>query len=168
MFLPLSRKLTEYVFSSCNNLNVWRNLLEFDQEFEIFTGLKLTSERLQPSSFTVEAVVGGAAAVPNDSTTDRESVNKEDYPRANSENGDDSGDPKMVRICDKLIEVFMVDKPNPVDWRRLLAFSKEWDNIRPHFFERCQERADKEDDPGMKHKLLRLGRKLKEVTFIDF
>ncbi|KAK1406773.1 hypothetical protein QVD17_38381 [Tagetes erecta] len=126
-------------------------------------GLKLTSERLQPSSFTVEAVVGGAAAVPNDSTTDKESVNEEDYPRANSENGDDSGDIKMVRICDKLIEVFMVDKPNPVDWRRLLAFSKEWDNIRPHFFERCQERANKEDDPGMKHKLLRLGRKLKEV-----
>lgn len=116
----------------------------------------MTSQRLQPSTFTVEAVVGDATAVPNDSTTMSNSENGE-------ENVNDSGDPKMVRICDKLIEVFMVDKPNPIDWRRLLAFSKEWDTIRPHFFERCQERADREDDPGMKHKLLRLARKLKEV-----
>ncbi|KAF5955396.1 hypothetical protein HYC85_008252 [Camellia sinensis] len=72
-------------------------------------------------------------------------------------------DQKMTRICDKLIDVFMVDKPNTTDWRRLIAFSKEWDNIRPHFYKRCQDRADSEDDPGMKHTLLRLGRKLKEV-----
>ncbi|POO04070.1 hypothetical protein TorRG33x02_003740 [Trema orientale] len=72
-------------------------------------------------------------------------------------------DQKMIRVCDKLIEVFLVDKPTPTDWRRLLAFSKEWDSIRPHFYKRCQERAASEDDPGMKHKLLRLGRKLKEV-----
>ncbi|XP_020087829.1 uncharacterized protein At4g37920, chloroplastic isoform X1 [Ananas comosus] len=72
-------------------------------------------------------------------------------------------DSKMIRICDKLIEVFMVDKPTTTDWRRLLAFSREWDNIRPHFFKRCQERADAEVDPEMRHKLLRLGRKLKEI-----
>lgn len=76
-------------------------------------------------------------------------------------------DQKMIRVCDKLIEVFLVDKPTPTDWRRLLAFSKEWDSIRPHFYRRCQERADGEDDPGMKHKLLRLGRKLKEVDGQD-
>lgn len=70
---------------------------------------------------------------------------------------------KMTKVCDKLIEVFMIDKPTPKDWRRLIAFSKEWDNIRPHFFNRCQDRAASEDDPGMKHKLLRFGRKLKEV-----
>lgn len=69
----------------------------------------------------------------------------------------------MIRICDKLIGVFMVDKPTPTDWRRLLIFSKEWDSIRPHFYKRCQEKADGESDPGMKHKLLRLARKLKEV-----
>ncbi|KAL4565970.1 hypothetical protein LXL04_030077 [Taraxacum kok-saghyz] len=118
--------------------------------------LKLTSQRSQPSNFTVEAVVGDTTAVPNDSTT------KSSTEIAES-NINDSDDPKMVRICDKLIEVFMVDKPNPGDWRKLLAFSKEWDTIRPHFFERCQEKADKEDDLNMKHKLLRLGRKLKEV-----
>lgn len=77
-----------------------------------------------------------------------------------SEQLDDS---KMIRICDKLIGVFMVDKPTPTDWRRLLTFSKEWNNIRPHFYKRCQDKADSESDPGMKHKLLRLARKLKEV-----
>ncbi|KAK3152760.1 hypothetical protein QOZ80_2BG0163210 [Eleusine coracana subsp. coracana] len=70
---------------------------------------------------------------------------------------------KMVKICDKLIGVFMVDKPTPTDWRKLIAFSREWDNIRPHFFKRCQERADAEPNPEMKHNLLRLSRKLKEI-----
>ncbi|OWM90211.1 hypothetical protein CDL15_Pgr006532 [Punica granatum] len=72
----------------------------------------------------------------------------------------------MVRVCDELIEVFIVDKPTPTDWRRLLAFSREWSNIRPHFYKRCQDRADSVDDPGMKHKLLRLSRKLKEDDLI--
>ncbi|XP_071702517.1 uncharacterized protein At4g37920 [Rutidosis leptorrhynchoides] len=128
------------------------------------TGLKVSSERLLPSGFRVEAVVGDSTtAVPNDSTTNKESNNEQAYPSCSSENDDEFGDPKMVKICDKLIEVFMVDKPNPGDWRKLLAFSKEWDTLRPHFFERCQERADKENDPGMKHTFLRLARKLKEV-----
>lgn len=74
---------------------------------------------------------------------------------------------KMIRVCDKLIDVFLVDKPTPTDWRKLLAFSKEWDNIRPHFYNRCQVRADNEDDPGKKHSLLRLSRKLKEVFHIS-
>ncbi|KMT07854.1 hypothetical protein BVRB_6g145520 [Beta vulgaris subsp. vulgaris] len=70
---------------------------------------------------------------------------------------------KMIRVCDKLIEVFLVDKPSATDWRRLLTFSKEWSCIRPHFFQRCQERSGSEDNPDLKHKLLRLGRKLKEI-----
>ncbi|CAN1262328.1 Uncharacterized protein At4g37920 [Linum perenne] len=70
---------------------------------------------------------------------------------------------RMFRVCDKLIEVFMVDVPNPSDWRGLLAFSREWDSIRPHFFKRCQDRADDEVDPAKKHNLFRLSRKLKEV-----
>ena len=75
-----------------------------------------------------------------------------------------TGDRKMIKISDKLIGVFMVDKPTPTDWRKLLAFSREWENIRPHFFKRCRERADAEPNPEMKHSLLRLGRKLKEVV----
>jgi len=74
---------------------------------------------------------------------------------------------RMHRVCDKLIGVFMVDKPTPTDWRRLLAFSREWNNLRPHFFARCHERADAEEDPAMKENLLRLARKLKQVSFVS-
>ncbi|CAK9173973.1 unnamed protein product [Ilex paraguariensis] len=56
-------------------------------------------------------------------------------------------DNKMVLV--KLTEVFMVDKkPAPTDWRRLFVFSKEWDNIRLHFYKQCQDRADSENDSG--------------------
>ncbi|KAK7331240.1 hypothetical protein VNO77_25459 [Canavalia gladiata] len=75
----------------------------------------------------------------------------------------DSDEIQMSRVCDKLIEVFMVEKPTPADWRKLLAFSREWKNLRPHFFARCQERADAEDNPSMKANLLRLARKLKQI-----
>lgn len=75
----------------------------------------------------------------------------------------DLEDYKITRVCDKLIGVFFVDKPTTTDWRRLLAFSKEWNHLRPHFFRRCQDRADNEVDPGKKHNLLKLARKLKEV-----
>ncbi|KAG4200713.1 hypothetical protein ERO13_A05G230700v2 [Gossypium hirsutum] len=126
--------------------------------------------------FSLAAVVGDKTAVPNncdeekisDSDSAGSSVINDEVTGDGENDGDkgnveglDSG--KMIRVCDKLIEVFLVDKPTPTDWRRLLAFSKEWNNIRPHFFQRCQERADVEGDPGMKHKLLRLGRKLKEI-----
>lgn len=69
----------------------------------------------------------------------------------------------VIRACDKLIEVFMVDMPTPTDWRRLLAFSKEWNSLRPHFFKRCLDRAGSDNDPDMKLKLHRLARKLKEI-----
>ncbi|KAI4305831.1 hypothetical protein L6164_029173 [Bauhinia variegata] len=126
--------------------------------------------------FLATAVVGDRTAVPDDysserllssGTSDEASVLGNSL--STSEKADDNDgakcldDHKMVRVCDKLIDVFMVDKPTPTDWRRLIAFSKEWNNIRPHFFRRCEYRADSENDPGMKQKLLRLGRKLKEV-----
>nr|XP_018632260.1 uncharacterized protein At4g37920-like [Nicotiana tomentosiformis] len=63
----------------------------------------------------------------------------------------------------KLSDSSMRQVNNPIDWRRLLAFSKEWNSIRPHFYNRCQNRADSESDPGMMHKLLRLQRKMREV-----
>lgn len=115
----------------------------------------------------VSAVVGDKTTVPNDCSSEEELSGSE--AGGNGVKGEEEGgvgsldDHKMTRICHKLIEVFMVDKPTTTDWRRLLAFSREWDDIRPHFFKRCQDRADVEDDPGMKHKILRLGRKLKEV-----
>lgn len=139
-------------------------------------GLLLPCEKARYCSFHA-AGVGNAIAATNESAQENMSLAGKHDPEAkddgieeHDENHKDRDvgseqldDHKMIRICDKLIGVFMVDKPTPTDWRRLLTFSKEWNNIRPHFYKRCQDRADSESDPGMKHKLLRLARKLKEV-----
>lgn len=70
---------------------------------------------------------------------------------------------KMSTVCDRMIDVFMTEKPNSSDWRKLLAFTEEWTKIRPHFFNRCRMRADDSNDPETKQNLLRLLRKVKEV-----
>ncbi|KAK1604223.1 hypothetical protein QYE76_027896 [Lolium multiflorum] len=125
----------------------------------------------QPRCSNVEAV-GDVMAAPDDYTEDSPSSSGYANGRVSEERPGGSvgeanhmaaGNQKMVKISDKLIGVFMVDKPTPTDWRKLLAFSREWDNIRPHFFRRCRERADAESNPEMKHGLLRLGRKLREI-----
>ncbi|KAL0555827.1 hypothetical protein IC582_004328 [Cucumis melo] len=127
----------------------------------------LCRDRPKKSSFST--FVRGVSAVPSDCNSETlDSLNPSPVESVRDvQNAKDSVESldqhKMTKVCDKLIEVFMIDKPTPTDWRRLIAFSKEWDNIRPHFFNRCQDRAASEDDPGMKHKLLRLGRKLKEI-----
>nr|GME04804.1 uncharacterized protein At4g37920, chloroplastic [Ipomoea batatas] len=134
--------------------------------------LSMTRMRLQPSP--LQALVADTAAIPGDSDKEHMLCSEESNPRtdhkADVKEKDDKNDTvesvddnKMVRVCDKLIGVFMVDKPSPADWRRLIGFSRNWSNIRPHFYKRCQERANTENDPGMKHKLLKLGRKLKEI-----
>ncbi|XP_022152543.1 uncharacterized protein At4g37920, chloroplastic [Momordica charantia] len=127
--------------------------------------------QVRPKKSSFSAVVRGDSAVPNDCSSENlNSSNRtliHNGPVGNVQNAEDGVEcldqHKMTEVCDKLIGVFLIDKPTPTDWRRLIAFSKEWDNIRPHFFSRCQDRAATEDDPGMKHKLLRLGRKLKEI-----
>ncbi|XP_038716987.1 uncharacterized protein At4g37920-like [Tripterygium wilfordii] len=139
-------------------------------------GFRLQVKPVRQLSLSPAAVVGDRTATPNDCCgeqlsfpdSSRATAVCEGSERDDKDKNEDDGvqevdDPKMNRICDKLIGVFMVDKPTPTDWRRLLAFSKEWDNLRPHFYKRCQDRADNEDDPGKKHSLLRLGRKLKEI-----
>ncbi|CAK8531181.1 unnamed protein product [Lathyrus sativus] len=87
------------------------------------------------------------------------------YVASQEDNSNDvlEDDNRMIGVCDKLIGVFLVDKPTPTDWRKLLAFSREWNNIRPHFFARCHDKAVSETNPAMKEKLLRLARKLKEI-----
>lgn len=97
--------------------------------------------------------------------TRRRSLQPCNYVASNEDNAssDVVDESKMIGVCDKLIGVFMVDKPTPTDWRRLLAFSREWNNIRPHFFARCNDKAVSETDPVLKEKLLRLARKLKEI-----
>ncbi|VVB11623.1 unnamed protein product [Arabis nemorensis] len=120
--------------------------------FRIREGCFLNLKHGTPQRFAISAVVDDKSVVVPKENTDA------------TDNGLEKVDmQKMIKVCDKLIEVFMVDKPKPSDWRRLLAFSKEWDNIRPHFYKRCQDRADSEDNPEMKHKVHRLARKLKEV-----
>jgi len=69
------------------------------------------------------------------------------------EEGDEEVEPgyKMSRVCDRLIDVFWVEKPTPEDWRKLLAYSEEWGKICPHFFRRCEARAkdlEAADKPG--------------------
>lgn len=134
--------------------------------------LSINGVRLRQSSFA--AAIGDTTAVSDGAVNEEMSTSKLSdsvtSQETDMENGEDREDDsegldenKMIPVCDKLIEVFLVDKPTPTDWRRLLAFSREWDNIRPHFYKRCQDRADSESDPGMKHKFLRLQRKLREV-----
>lgn len=135
--------------------------------------LPLSTSRFQ--QFSLAATTCNSTTVPNKSaqevnpTTEQSNPVADDEATGNTCEEDKNSTPegldeqKMIRVCDKLIDVFLVDKPTPRDWRRLLAFSKEWDNIRPHFYKRCQDRADNEAEPGMKHSLLRLARKLKEV-----
>lgn len=139
-------------------------------------GCRLLVNPIRPQRSSVASVVGDTTAVPSRSAGEPLSLSNSSDPTVDKdfigygEKRDGKDDPKclddnkMIRVCDKLIDVFMVDKPTPTDWRRLLAFSKEWDNIRPHFYRRCQDRADSEEDPGKKHSLLRLSRKLKEVS----
>ncbi|KAI6689363.1 hypothetical protein NL676_026191 [Syzygium grande] len=142
-----------------------------DAPKSIFSGSQMLANPVRCQNFFLAAMTDDTTVVPERSTAHDmpESEHSHNNPPATDRNEKDNlsdlslDENKMVRVCDKLIEVFLVDKPTPTDWRRLLAFSKEWSHIRPHFFRRCQERADNEDNPGMKHKLLRLGRKLKEV-----
>ncbi|KAK1314349.1 Uncharacterized protein QJS10_CPA06g00588 [Acorus calamus] len=130
--------------------------------------LRVGPIKRQRPSCIIRTMVGGTASVPSDCTeelptSDVHSDGTDNESGDGEGNTDGLSDNKMVKVCDKLIDVFMVDKTTPTDWRRLLAFSKEWSNIRPHFYKRCQEKADAEEDPGMKHRLLRLARKLKEI-----
>ncbi|KAJ6307084.1 hypothetical protein OIU78_022216 [Salix suchowensis] len=120
--------------------------------------LPVKSARRRKSSLA--AAFEGTTTVPSDCEGEKLSFSDSSEPSAFN---DDENDGKMARVCDKLIDVFMVDKPTPTDWRKLLAFSKEWNNLRPHFYKRSQERADSEDDPGKKHNLLRFARKFKEI-----
>lgn len=158
-------------------------LLEFETDpvWCVMLGYHMPSRSFSLQRPFVAAAIGGTTSVPSDCIREHssfpvqadnmdahEEFTEQDRGSRDAEPGPEClNDNRMNRVCEKLIEVFMVDKPTTTDWRRLLAFSREWTNIRPHFFQRCQERADAEHDPGMKHKLLRLGRKLKEVLVMN-
>ncbi|XVF36798.1 hypothetical protein REPUB_Repub19eG0089100 [Reevesia pubescens] len=92
---------------------------------------------------SLAAVIGEKTMAPNDcdgeqvsgpDSSDSSHIN--DEVNRDRENEDEKGnvegldDRKMIRVCDKLIEVFLVDKPTPTDWRRLLAFTESPRNAK--------------------------------------
>jgi hypothetical protein len=100
----------------------------------------------------------------NDAASSRTRSSKEGMDGSlSSENQKELETNKMNRICDKLIDVFLVEKTNPEEWHIYLAFSKEWVNIRPYFFSRCKSQAAQTQDPKRRSNLLILSRRLKEV-----
>ncbi|XP_020081630.1 uncharacterized protein At4g37920, chloroplastic-like isoform X3 [Ananas comosus] len=69
----------------------------------------------------------------------------------------------MTQFCNKMIDFFMIEKPQTKDWRKILVFRDDWSKYRENFFNRCQVRADTEKDPIMKQKLVGLARKVKKI-----
>ncbi|CAI5501591.1 unnamed protein product, partial [Closterium sp. Naga37s-1] len=104
--------------------------------------------------------------------TDKEETKLEDGKEGKEGEEEEGDDPeveagfKMSRVCDRLVDVFWVEKPEPAQWRLLLAFSAEWARIRPHFFARAKLRArdfEEQGKPDKAAELYRLARRLKEV-----
>ncbi|KAI3961286.1 hypothetical protein MKX01_007000 [Papaver californicum] len=69
----------------------------------------------------------------------------------------------ITQFCDKIIDVFLNEKPQTKDWRKLLVFREEWRKYSEKFYKQCKARADAENDNGMKQKLVLLGRKVKKI-----
>ncbi|CAA0831627.1 Unknown protein [Striga hermonthica] len=112
------------------------------------TGFLLQSWKVRSRSSFRAVGFGNTSAVSDESTSDYVSQ---------------GADQQMVETCDKLIHAFLFDNPKPTDWRTALILSRQWGTIAPHFYKRCQDRADSENDPAMKLQLLRLARKMKEI-----
>lgn len=69
----------------------------------------------------------------------------------------------ITQFCDKIIDLFLNEKPKSKDWKKYLIFREEWENYRERFYRRCQMRADGETDPQAKQKLIELSRKVRKV-----
>ncbi|XP_059435456.1 uncharacterized protein At4g37920 [Corylus avellana] len=69
----------------------------------------------------------------------------------------------ITQFCDKIIEVFLNEKPKTKEWRKYLVFREEWKKYRETFYNWCRSRAEGETDPTMKQKLISLGRKVKKI-----
>ncbi|KAK6151070.1 hypothetical protein DH2020_016002 [Rehmannia glutinosa] len=69
----------------------------------------------------------------------------------------------ITQFCDKIIDVFMNEKPKSKDWKRYLIFRDEWDKYRERFYSRCKMRADAENDSQLKQKLIDLSRKVRKI-----
>lgn len=69
----------------------------------------------------------------------------------------------ITQFCDKVIDLFLYEKPKSKEWRKYLVFREEWKRYRDSFYKRCQSRAETENDSQMKQKLKALSRKVKKV-----
>ncbi|KAJ8567406.1 hypothetical protein K7X08_019614 [Anisodus acutangulus] len=69
----------------------------------------------------------------------------------------------ITRFCDKMIDLFLNEKPKSKDWRKYMVFREEWRKYRDRFYSRCQTRADAEADSQMKEKMISLTRKLGKI-----
>ena len=69
----------------------------------------------------------------------------------------------ITQFCDKIIDVFLNEKPRVKEWKKYLILREEWSKYRGSFYNRCRTRADKEIDPTMKQKLISLECKVKQV-----
>lgn len=69
----------------------------------------------------------------------------------------------MTQLCDKMIDLFINEKPKSKDWKKYLVFRDEWKKYRDGFYNRCQTRANMETNPVLKDKLSSLARKVKKI-----
>ncbi|XVF15333.1 hypothetical protein REPUB_Repub09cG0142800 [Reevesia pubescens] len=69
----------------------------------------------------------------------------------------------MTQFCDKIIDVFLNEKPRVKEWKKYLILREEWNKYKESFYNRCRIRADKEIDPTMKQKLISLEIKVKKI-----
>eukprot|EP00258_Populus_trichocarpa_P045637 XP_024461656.1 uncharacterized protein At4g37920 isoform X2 [Populus trichocarpa] len=69
----------------------------------------------------------------------------------------------MTQFCDKVIDVFLNEKPRVKEWRKYLVFREEWNKYKESFYTRCKTRADRETDPTMKQRLISLASKVNKI-----
>ncbi|KAL9245911.1 hypothetical protein vseg_019508 [Gypsophila vaccaria] len=69
----------------------------------------------------------------------------------------------VTQFCDKMIDLFMNEKPRPKDWRKYLVFRNDWKKYSGRFYNRCRNRADLESDVVLKEKFNSLATKVKKI-----
>ncbi|KAB5547432.1 hypothetical protein DKX38_010838 [Salix brachista] len=69
----------------------------------------------------------------------------------------------MTQFCDKVIDVFLNEKPRVKEWRKYLVFREEWNKYKESFYTRCKTRADRETDPTMKQRLISLASNVNKI-----
>uniref|UniRef100_A0A7N0TMS0 Uncharacterized protein n=1 Tax=Kalanchoe fedtschenkoi TaxID=63787 RepID=A0A7N0TMS0_KALFE len=69
----------------------------------------------------------------------------------------------ITEFCDKVVDLFLNEKPKTKDWKKYLIFRDEWMKYRERFYSHCQAKAENESDANMKQKLISLGRKVKKI-----